>query len=99
MGERIVIFYLPAKCDKEKEVFQNIKIGLSNIRRAYKETTKSGMQVVIDALKNEYILCPLTESKVKNTKCDKVIATAKNSYYIKQIMPKENYKYIKEIQY
>lgn len=99
MGERIVIFYLPAKCDKEKEVFQNIKIGLSNIGRTYKETTKLGMQVVIDALKNAYILCPLTESKVKNTKCDTVIATSKNGYYIKQIMPRENYKVIKEIQY
>lgn len=99
MGERIVIFYLPAKCDKEKEVFKNIKIGLSNIGRPYKETTKFDMRIVIDALKNEYVLCPLTDSKVKSTKCDKVIATAKNSYYIRQIMPRENYKCIKEIQY
>lgn len=99
MGEKIVIFYLPAKGDKEKEVFQNIKIGLNNMARPYKEIAEKGMQIIIDAAENEYVLCPLSDNRVKNTKCDTVIATSKNSYYIKQIMPRENYKVIKEIQY
>ena len=99
MGEKIVIFYLPAKGDKEKEVFQNIKIGLNNIGRPYKEIAENGMQIIVDAAENEYILCPLTDSRVKSMKSDKVIATFKNGYYIKQIMPRKNYKVIKEIQY
>lgn len=99
MEVKFVIFYLPKRYEKEKEVYDNIRAGLENMHRSYTEEQKDDITEIVDNFNNHYILCPLTERNVKNMKCNEVIATSKNAYYIKQIMPRENYDVIREILY
>ena len=98
-GSKICYFLFAKKYEKEKEVYDNIRAGLENMHRSYTEEQKGDITEIIDNFNNHYILCPLTERNVKNMKCNEVIATSKNAYYIKQIMPRENYDVIREILY
>ena len=56
MEVKFVIFYLPKKCEKEKEVYDNIKAGLENMHRSYTEEQKDNITEIIDNFNNHYLL-------------------------------------------